>query len=296
MMIEERIQKLPTISLRSGMHPSFSDGVCAMEAVAWLAGEPHTDHPECACPVIAGVVRQWNDALPDESRNTLLRPLLSRIVGSRVDDDNVMMRRMWLVLDWDVRVRTPAFLRLAGLGEHAAVLKSLPEIVDFDSLTACTEIVRSASRAARDAAFSAARAARAAASVAASDVASAEAREVRHIECRAAAHAAGRAAASAAAYAATYEYESAYYESAHSAREERPEAYLAAAYLAAAYSVSEATRDAAYSAARAAAYSAASGAVRDIFADTVADLQTSLVRVIERMCALTTTTSPTEAK
>lgn len=289
MMIEERIQKLPTISLRSGMHPSFSDGVCAMEAVAWLAGEPHTDHPKCACPVISGVVRQWNDALPDESRNTLLRPLLSRIVGSRVDDDNVMMRRMWLVLDWDVRIRTPAFLRLAGLGEHAAALKSLPEIVDFDSLTACTEIVRSASRAARDAAFSAARAARAAASVAASDVAS-EASEVRHIGCRAVAHTAVRATASAAAYAATYEYESAY-----SAREERSAAYLAAAYSAArvAYSVSQATRDAAYSAARAAAYSAASGAVRDIFADTVADLQTSLVRVIEHMCALTTTTSPT---
>ena len=36
--------------------------LCAMEMVAWLAGEAHSDEPECACPVLAAMVR----ALPSQ--------------------------------------------------------------------------------------------------------------------------------------------------------------------------------------------------------------------------------------
>jgi hypothetical protein len=70
--------------LRRGAHASADDGMCAMEMVAWLAGEAHTDEPLCACPVIAAFVRAVNDALPsDAARDRHLRPLVPRFVGTR---------------------------------------------------------------------------------------------------------------------------------------------------------------------------------------------------------------------
>jgi hypothetical protein len=34
--------------LKQGSHTAREYGMCAMEAVAWLAGEPHSDTPTCA--------------------------------------------------------------------------------------------------------------------------------------------------------------------------------------------------------------------------------------------------------
>ena len=36
------IEQLP---IRRGSHPDRADGLCAMEMVAWLAGEAHSDGP-----------------------------------------------------------------------------------------------------------------------------------------------------------------------------------------------------------------------------------------------------------
>jgi len=47
---------LDAITLASGAHDRRTDGVCVMEAVAWWAGEDHSDRPECASPVIAALV------------------------------------------------------------------------------------------------------------------------------------------------------------------------------------------------------------------------------------------------
>jgi hypothetical protein len=75
---------LDGIVLRAGGHESRESGVCAMEAVAWLAGEPHSDTPQCACPVIGAFMRSWNDAIPDDAHRTaLLKPLLPLLVGSK---------------------------------------------------------------------------------------------------------------------------------------------------------------------------------------------------------------------
>ena len=69
--------------LRRGAHPSRDDGMCAMEMVAWLAGEEHSDEPVCACPVVAALVRASNDAMTDDARNRYLRPLVPQLVNSR---------------------------------------------------------------------------------------------------------------------------------------------------------------------------------------------------------------------
>lgn len=47
---------LDTLTLHAGRH-SPGDEMCVMEAVAYIAGEPWSDHPECACPVIATFLR-----------------------------------------------------------------------------------------------------------------------------------------------------------------------------------------------------------------------------------------------
>jgi len=50
---EDRSGELNNIVLRYGSHGTSDKGMCAMEAVAWLANEPHSDRPACTCSVIA---------------------------------------------------------------------------------------------------------------------------------------------------------------------------------------------------------------------------------------------------
>lgn len=45
---------LDTIVLDKGTHDTRANGVCVMEAVAWYAGEDHSDAPACVS-ALAGV-------------------------------------------------------------------------------------------------------------------------------------------------------------------------------------------------------------------------------------------------
>jgi hypothetical protein len=42
-----------------------------MDLASMLAGEPFSDRPACACPVTAGLLRAYNDAVDDRRRQTL---------------------------------------------------------------------------------------------------------------------------------------------------------------------------------------------------------------------------------
>ena len=149
-------EELATITLKSGSHATREEGVCAMEAVAWLAGEPHSDAPKCASPAITAFLRNWNDALPtDEDRNRLLLPLLPLAVDTRADDDTELWRS-YMALDWLVRVHTVAWLRLAGLGDHAEALSGLDEITGPATMEKALPALNTAGSAARDAARDAA--------------------------------------------------------------------------------------------------------------------------------------------
>jgi len=100
---------------------------CAMEAVAYIAGEPWSDSPACVCPTLASFGRAWNDELPDALRNALLLPLVPRFVGT-AGGDRLAERRAMLAVDWLVRTYTPAALSRAGLTVQADRLAGLPEI------------------------------------------------------------------------------------------------------------------------------------------------------------------------
>jgi hypothetical protein len=115
------------VSLAAGAHGSRNDGMCAMEMVAWLAGEPHSDEPGCACPVLGALVRACNDAMSDAQRNRWLRPLVPVLVGTRATAA-VERARGLLVLDALVRELLPRRLRREGRRDEAKLLAELAPI------------------------------------------------------------------------------------------------------------------------------------------------------------------------
>jgi hypothetical protein len=153
--VAERLAQVRALSLKSGSHDDFEHGMCVMEAVAYVAGEPWSDAPQCACPVIKDFMVAWNDGLPnDAERDRLLKPLVPLIVGTR-STPAVEQRRAVMAADWLIRVYTPAWLRAANLDTQAAALEALPQITDFAqclSLTPTLRAVNDNAAAARDAA------------------------------------------------------------------------------------------------------------------------------------------------
>jgi hypothetical protein len=248
------IATIPPLSV--GKHSSINEGACVMEAVAFVAGEPWSDHPQCACPVIGTFLRSWNDSLPDAERDTLLRPFITKLVGTRATPE-IELRRSLMCADWLIRTHTPAWLRLAKLEAQAASLESLPEIIamaQVPSLRGPIEAVRKDADAAWDAAEAAAwDAARDAAGDAARSAAEAAAWDAVWYAARSAA---GDAARSAAGDAAWY-----------------------AAWYAARSAAGDAAGDAAWYAAR----SAAGDAAGDALKPTRDHLQQSALMLVERM-------------
>jgi len=149
MIDAEKLSKIATLD--KGTHDPASGQMCAMEAAAWIAGEEWSDHPQCVSPVIAAFLRSWNDALPDATRTTLLRPLLPLVIGTRTTDADDETRA-WMAVDWLVRVNAPAWFDLTpALAHHASALRSLPPVTVGTARAVC-----SVALAARDAARAAA--------------------------------------------------------------------------------------------------------------------------------------------
>ena len=181
------------LRLENGSHESPDEGVCLMEAVAWLAREPDSDKPKCVCPVLGAFGRGLNDRL-DVERRQRLKPLIPALVGTA--SDGHAEARGFMAMDWIVRTYTPAWLRLAGLDTEADGLQSLPEIADAATLRGAQEML--------DAARKSAAATRAAAGAATWAAARAAAWEAAWAAAGEAARDATWAAAGAAAGAATW--------------------------------------------------------------------------------------------
>jgi hypothetical protein len=206
-VIEDRLPYLEPLKLGRGSHKPPSNGLvnaCVMEAVAYVAGEPFSDHPECASPVITSFLVSWNDAMDDVDRQ-MLKPYIVRVVGTRTGKRHEE-QRAWMLTDWLARECAPAWMRLAGLTGQAESLESLAPLTSAASAREAQPVLDAArkdSAAARDAAWDAARAAaRAAAWAAAWDAARAAAWDAARAAALDAARAAALDAARAAARAA----------------------------------------------------------------------------------------------
>ncbi len=163
-MFDDLQEKFAQFDLYSGSHSGNNGGdndkYCAIEAYNRVYHQIFTDHAPDADEAIQGFVRSWNDSMQSNAdRNLYLRPLLPLLKGTK-GSDRLSLRRVFMAMDWDVRVRTSAFLRLTpALVEHADVLAGLPAITNLESLNACEAQCRAADSAADSVASSAARSA-----------------------------------------------------------------------------------------------------------------------------------------
>ena len=71
-----------TIKLSKGRHASPEEGACVVELASMLAGEHFSDHPNSVCPVVAALLRNYNDRIDDRRRQDLY-PYAAKIVGTR---------------------------------------------------------------------------------------------------------------------------------------------------------------------------------------------------------------------
>ena len=128
---------LEKIIIRGGNHPKPADGAapeevqaCVMEMVCWLANEPWSDRPKCACPVITAAMIRVNDAIHDDARRSrLMRPLIPVVMNTR-STKAVEKRRAYFAADFAVRTRLPKLLRKLGREADALKVEALSPIVN----------------------------------------------------------------------------------------------------------------------------------------------------------------------
>jgi len=131
------------IRLSPDRHASRDDGMCAMELTAWLAGEPHSDHPRCASEILAAYVRRLNDNMPDDERQrlALVAPRLIGTAGSEAEEVERAVSLAWHA----VRVFAPAALRASSRSKRrAATARALERQTDLFKAMEKTKRVRDA--------------------------------------------------------------------------------------------------------------------------------------------------------
>ena len=122
--------------------------MCLLEAVAYIAGEPWSDAPECVCPVLAAFGRAWNDGMRSNEERAQLLPYIPSLIGTKSTPE-VELTRSYMAFNWLIRIHLVAWLRLGHLDTHADTLEALSEIRDPHTFREAMPAVR----AARDAAW-----------------------------------------------------------------------------------------------------------------------------------------------
>ena len=126
---------LETIRLTVGSHSSHHEGVCLLEAAAWMAGEEHSDHPACVSTVLGAFGRRLNDRLlrrtfSDVNFEPRLRALVPKLIGTAGHQQGQTNNKaVMLVVDWVTRRYIPTLLRIVSMKVSAAALEEHPEIL-----------------------------------------------------------------------------------------------------------------------------------------------------------------------
>ena len=125
-------------ALAKGKHSTAEDGLCLLEATAWLAGEPHTDHPACASLVAGGIGRRLNDIADDETRQLLL-PYAPLLIGTRGDGLDKLRANRWIT--WSRGTRLPRLLDALDQPVHATTLRDMPPVDGVESMRAGRAVI-----------------------------------------------------------------------------------------------------------------------------------------------------------
>ena len=117
------VRETPKVLHRYG-HKTPEEGMTLLEAVAWVAGDQHSPHPQCCCPVLANFGRGWNcDGMRSSRECTQLLPYVERLVGTR-STRPVAFLRADMAKRWLIHEFAPAWLDLAGFNYHAEALRT----------------------------------------------------------------------------------------------------------------------------------------------------------------------------
>ncbi len=133
--IEEILSKY---ELKTGAHKSLDEGACIMEIVSYIANEPWSDHPKCACPILTEYAIRMNDRFNDDHRQ-LLKPIIPLLLNSRRDDETQIARKR--LIRWrNVTVTYPLILdcykmtelanKLRAFGNNLKDMKSAAELLE----------------------------------------------------------------------------------------------------------------------------------------------------------------------
>jgi hypothetical protein len=126
--------------LAEGRHLSPEEGLCFMEAVAFLAGNPHSDLPQCACPVFANFGRVINDALDDQSRDEFLIPLIPMLIDTKTAQSPRQgatpeeEARGKDFARWALQEIAPEVLRGTVAGRCASILRTSDSLLNAEEL------------------------------------------------------------------------------------------------------------------------------------------------------------------
>jgi hypothetical protein len=126
-----------SLKLLKGNHKGPTQGACVLEAVAYIAGEEWSDHPKCACPVIAAFARRLNDRMTNEERVALV-PLIPLLAGSRADQATEI-RRGFMASDWAVRTVLPELLDELKRPKDAAKVRALEPLTSRETARSARE-------------------------------------------------------------------------------------------------------------------------------------------------------------
>ncbi len=145
--------------LFSGGHRPSEGRMCVMEAVAWVAGEPHSDTPSCTNPAVASFARTLNDRINDNAlRTRLLAPLIPDLLEHPPSSPEIDRILAFKCADYAVRQVAPRALDSAKLPGEAAKLRALAPVADQTSAAraaAAAARAADAAPAAADAAYTA---------------------------------------------------------------------------------------------------------------------------------------------
>lgn len=119
------------VMLASGSHKNPKEGMCAMEMVAWFEGEPHSDKPACASAVLCAYVIRFNDRMPNEVRNRLLKPMLPFLAGT-FEPASEQKRAGFLAM-WAVNKVLPIILRQRGFDKLAKRCEAAKDLQEADA-------------------------------------------------------------------------------------------------------------------------------------------------------------------
>jgi hypothetical protein len=120
MDLDPRLQRaFDRVELVSGSIGDPGEGrMCLMSLVAFLAGEPHSDSPGCASPVVQAFAVAVNDLMPRAARQRL-KPFAPRIIGTDDGFDRLRAAVLRQALAEEIPPEAPAGPRPAGHGAPA---------------------------------------------------------------------------------------------------------------------------------------------------------------------------------